>query len=118
MKKRKIFMALHLILLIYSISVICSKMAGKYPFFSLQFCIFYGFAILLLGIYAIAWQQIIKRLPLSVAFANKAVTVIWGSIWGAILFQESITIGKIFGIFMVIAGIILYAYSENLETDG
>lgn len=113
MNKGKTLFALHLMLLIYSISGICSKLAGRYPFLSIEFCFFYGVVILLLGFYAIGWQQIIKRLPLSVAFANKAVTVIWASVWGLLFFHETMTIGKMIGMGMVIAGVILYAYSDG-----
>lgn len=113
MKNGKVLVALHLMLMVYSISGICSKMAGRYPFLSLGFCFFYGIVILLLGVYAIGWQQVIKRLPLSVAFANKAVTVLWGSIWGVLFFGEHITIGKLLGAAMVIIGVILFAYSDR-----
>ncbi len=109
---------LHLLLCVYSATGICSKMAGQYPFLSIKFCFFYGLAILLLGLYAIGWQQIIKRISLSVAFTNKAVAVIWGSVWGALLFHETITIGKIVGAAMVIAGVVLYAHSDCEADNG
>ena len=116
--RTKTLCALHLMLMIYSISGICSKLAGRYPFLSLKFCFFYGIVILLLGFYAIGWQQIIKRIPLTLAFANKAVIVIWGSIWGVLFFQETITVGKIIGTMLVVAGIVLYAYSDYEAGNG
>lgn len=116
--RTKTLCALHLMLMIYSISGIYSKLAGRYPFLSLKFCFFYGIVILLLGFYAIGWQQIIKRIPLTLAFANKAVTVIWGSIWGVLFFQETITVGKIIGTMLVVAGIVLYAYSDYEAGNG
>lgn len=109
----KILLALHLILAIYSTSTIFSKLAAKQDFLSLKFCLYYGIIILLLGFYAIGWQQIIKRLPLTTAFANKAVTVVWGIAWGFLFFNEVITPGKIIGAVMVIAGIIIYAMSDG-----
>lgn len=112
MNRGKTLIALHVMLMVYSISGICSKLAGRYPFLSLKFCFFYGIVILLLGFYAIGWQQIIKRIPLTVAFANKAVTVIWGSVWGVLFFHETVTIGKIMGTMLVVAGIVLYAHSD------
>lgn len=111
-KKITLFAMLHLLLVMYSVTGICGKLAGQYPTFSLKFCFFYGIAIVLLGLYAIGWQQIIKRLPLSVAFANKAVTVIWGSVWGSLFFHETVTIGKVVGALMVILGVVLYARSD------
>lgn len=118
MNKGKTLFALHLMLMIYSVSGICSKLAGQHPFLSLEFCFFYGIVILLLGFYAIGWQQIIKRLPLSVAFANKAVTVIWGSVWGVLFFHETITVGKVVGATMVIIGVVLYARSDCEDGNG
>ena len=118
MKRLHIFISLHLMLMIYSVSGICSKLVGRYPFLSVEFCFFYGIVILLLGFYAIGWQQIIKRLPLSVAFANKAVTVIWGSVWGFLLFREAMTIGKLIGMAMVIVGVVLYAQSDRETNNG
>lgn len=114
--KVKTLILLHIIILIYSLSGICSKMAAKETFLSIPFCLYYGGVILLLGFYAIAWQQIIKHLPLSTAYANKAVTVIWAMIWGLLFFQESITIGKLAGILLVIIGIVIFAKADH-ETD-
>ena len=60
-----------------------------------------------LGVYAILWQQVIKRLELSVAYANKAVTLIWAMVWGKLIFDERITLSKMAGILLVIAGIVI-----------
>lgn len=115
MKKTKTLFLLHLMLMIYSMSGICSKMAAKQEFLSLEFCLYYGAIIILLGFYAIGWQQIIKRLPLTTAFANKAVTVAWGIVWGFLFFDEPITSGKIVGVLMVVGGIVMYALADEAE---
>jgi len=47
------------------------------------------------------------KLEKSVAYANKAVTLIWGMIWGALLFKEQITPSKTAGILLVIVGIVI-----------
>ena len=99
--------------MVYSTSGILSKLAAGEPFLSFKFCLYYGGIIALLGIYAIGWQQIIKRLPLTTAFANKAVTVVWGIIWGAVFFREAITVGKIVGAMFVIAGVALFAMADG-----
>lgn len=113
----KIIIILHIILAIYSTSTIFSKLAAKQEFLSLKFCIYYALIIILLGLYAIGWQQIIKRLPLTTAFANKAVTVVWGIIWGFLFFREPITLGKIIGALMVVGGIIMYAIADGEEKN-
>ena len=68
-----------------------------------------------LVVYAIGWQQILKRLPLTVAFANKAITVVWGIIWGAVFFQEAITPPMIVGAIIVMAGIVLFSIADGEE---
>ena len=78
----KTLIGLHGMLMVYSMSGICSKLAAGESFLSARFCIYYAVIIVLLGVYAIGWQQVIKRIPLTTAFANKAVTVVWGIVWG------------------------------------
>ncbi len=109
----KTLFCLHLLLMLYSLEGVCSKLASGEHFFSFKFCICYGIIILLLGVYAIGWQQIIKRLPLTTAYANKAVTVVWGIVWGFLFFSEPVTIGKIVGALLVIVGVVLYSGSEE-----
>ena len=71
----------------------------------------------MLGIYAVVWQQIIKKLPLTLAYANKAVTVIWGLIWGLLFFGEKITPLKVIGAVIVITGIAVYAFSDKENAE-
>jgi drug/metabolite transporter (DMT)-like permease len=113
----KTLFLLHIMLMIYSMSGICSKLASGEAFLSFRFCFYYAIIILLLGFYAIGWQQIIKRLPLTTAFANKAVTVIWGIIWGAVFFHEKVTVGKVIGAILVIVGVIIYANADGKVED-
>lgn len=111
----KYLFMLHMMLMIYSMSGICSKKASSEPFFSRQFCIYYSVVILLLGFYAVCWQQLIKKISLTTAFANKSVTVIWGMIWGKCFFDEAITIGKFIGIALITTGIVLFAISDRKD---
>jgi len=108
---------LHAAFLIYSTSTLVSKLASGEDFLSIRFCGLYAAMIILLGIYAVIWQQILKRLPLVFAYANKAVTIIWGMIFGYIIFGEQITANKIIGAVIVIAGIVLFSFGER-DADG
>ena len=108
-----VFVALHVLLLIYSLSGIFSKLASGQPFLSPAFVGLYGGMLVILGIYAIVWQQVIKRLPLSVAFANKAATVVWGIVWGAVVFHERVTLGMVVGAVVVIVGVVLYSTADD-----
>lgn len=105
----KVLLALHLLLALFSCSGIMSKLASGYPFMSWGFILCYGGMVCVLGIYAIGWQQVIKRIPLTTAYANRAVTVVWGIVWGAVLFGETITWPKVVGALVVLAGVALYA---------
>ena len=117
LKKIRLYLALHIFLMIYATSRIFSKLAAGKPFMSLPFILLYGMQIFLLAFYAIGWQQFIKRMPLSVAYANKAVSVIWGCVWGLLIFHEHLTAGKIIGGILVLIGIAIYGYAEGTEEE-
>ncbi len=109
----KTMLALHLLLAVYSVSNVFSKLAADVPFLSPRFILYYGAVLLILGIYAIGWQQVIKRMPLTTAYANKAVTIVWGIVFGMILFGETVTPLMIAGAFLIVGGIVLYAMEEG-----
>lgn len=111
--KIKYYIALHIELLLFSLGGICSKLAGQHQFMSLGFMIWYGIVILNLGVYAIVWQQIIKHLPLNTAYANKAVTVVWGILWGMLFFNETVKWNMIIGALIVIIGVIVVVKSDE-----
>lgn len=111
--KIKYFIFLHIILIISSITGIISKLASKQEFLSFKFIILYGSMIAILGVYAICWQQIIKRLPLTTAYTNKAVTVIWGIVFGRLFFDETITIKQVIGAVIIIVGIVLFVRADK-----
>ena len=113
--KLRSLILLHLMLMIYSVSGVCSKNASTETFLSFKFCVYYGGVILLLAFYAICWQQIIKKLPLTTAYANKAITIAWGLVWGRLFFQETITVGKVGGIALVVVGIVVFAVADGKE---
>jgi drug/metabolite transporter (DMT)-like permease len=112
-KNLKTFLFLHLLLMVYSTSGVFSKLAAGKAFLSWPFLLLYGGVIVLLGVYALGWQQVLKRVPLSVAYANKAVTVVWGCVWGVLVFREHLSPGKLIGGVLVLAGIALYGWADG-----
>ena len=72
--KIKVYIVLHLLLFLYAAGGICSKLAAKEAFLSPKFIMYYMIVLANLAFYAIVWQQIIKRISLVSAFANKAIT--------------------------------------------
>lgn len=111
--KTRNLILLHLVLLLYSIGSICAKTASGYPFLSRGFILFYGSQLIILVVYALLWQQVLKRMPLTVAFANKAVTIIWGIIWGVLFFGEQVRPAMVIGAVMIMAGIILVVSDDE-----
>jgi drug/metabolite transporter (DMT)-like permease len=109
------FVLLHVALLIYSTSGLFSKNASAHPFGSLPFILYYAGMILVLGIYAILWQQVIKRLDVTLAFANKAVTVVWGVLLGMLFFGEKISLRQAIACGVIILGTVLYVLADHRQ---
>ena len=113
--KKSIFLLLHISLLFSSLSGVCSKMASRHTgnVFSLEFIFWFGLVFVIMFAYAIIWQQILKRMPLTVAYANRPVTLIWGIIWGALIFGEKVTWNMLAGAAVIFAGIYLVTGEEK-----
>ncbi len=95
------------IVIIYTLAGVAGKFASGYSFLSFGFIVCYGIEILILGVYAILWQQMIKRFDLSVAYANRSIALLWSMLWAAILFHERVTPKNLLGAAIVIAGTML-----------
>lgn len=104
-KKINSYIFLHILLLFFSFCGVFSKLASQNEILSIKFIIFYVISILILGIYAILWQQVLKKFSLTTAFFNKAITIIWGMLWGIIFFKETITLNMIIGAIIVLIGV-------------
>ena len=111
----KFIVLLNFGILIYSASGIFSKTAARQPFFSLTFVFFYGMMLIMLAVYAVIWQQVIKKIPLTLAYANRAVSIVWSIIFGTLLFKETPTTGRLIGAAIVVIGVIIYSI---LDEDG
>lgn len=118
MKKKiqwKDLLMLQAVFFIYSISSVVSKFASGKELLSFEFILFYGLDVMILGVYALLWQQVIKKFELSIAYANKAITLLWALVWGIVLFHEQITPGKVTGIVLVMIGIFILNSGESSE---
>ena len=89
------------------------KLAFQNEMFSFNFFLFAGLAVLFLGIYAIVWQQVLKKMPLTVAFTNKAICIVWGMLWGALFFGEQIKWYMIVGSIIIFAGVVLVVSDDE-----
>ena len=116
MKKRNLgaLLALQLLLLCYALSTVMQKLAAQQVFLSPRFLLCAAGMLLFLGIYALGWQQVLKRLPLTVAYATgKAVVFLWMLLFGALLFHERVTPRQLLGCALLMAGVVLFALSEK-----
>ena len=109
MKKTEIrsYVLLFGIVLLYSFGGVFSKTAAGLPFLSLKWLLLYGGLIGILGIYAIVWQQVLKKVPLNVAYVCKSLGIVWGMVWGVLFFGESLSAMNLLGCGLVVAGVIL-----------
>lgn len=108
----KSFIMLQMALFIVSLGGICSKMAGRQVFLSKKFFLFYGLLLCILFVYAIVWQQVLKRISLTVAYASKGVGIIYSILWGVLFFDEQIQWNMIVGALLVLAGAYCYIIDE------
>ena len=67
----------------------------------------------ILGVYAVLWQQMIKRFELSVAYANRSMAVVWSMVWAVVFFHDTITVQNVLGVVLVVAG----TWIINTETE-
>ena len=109
----KNYLFLHASLLLYSIGSVLSKMASAEKFLSFEFILYYGLFLVVLFVYALLWQQILKRFPLTVAFANKAITILWGIVWGILFFGEAFRWGMLLGSVIIVSGIYLVVSDDK-----
>lgn len=69
--------------------------------------------VFILGIYAVLWQQVLKKIPLSIAMSNKPVVLVFGTLWAILFFGETIDDKFFIGIALILAG--LFVIGANNE---
>ncbi|MDO4731644.1 MAG: EamA family transporter [Clostridia bacterium] len=100
------------VVIIYTFATVIAKFASEHEFLSFNFILLYALEIAVLGIYALLWQQVIKRFDLSVAYANRSLSLLWAMLWAVLIFSETITLQNIIGVIIVIIGTIIVNYNE------
>lgn len=102
--------------MIYSINTVVAKFVSNEVFGSPKFLMLYFLEFCVLGVYAIFWQQLIKRFELSIAYANKAMTLLWSLLWSIVIFHEGVTLPKIAGVILVIIGTIVINGGDSKDS--
>ena len=111
MRSALIYIALIGAIFIYTTSGVFSKLASQQDFISIPYLAFLCGSVAVLGIYAVLWQQIIKRMPVGDAYLFKGTGAIFGLALAHFVFGESITVYNCIGTAVIICGITLNARS-------
>ena len=94
---------------LYASVSIATKYASQHEFMSKAYFIGVIGAVLLLGLYAICWQQILKRMELSTAYMFKGTSLIFVMLLALLFLGETISYLNIVGAMVIVVGIVLYA---------
>ncbi len=103
------------VIIIYTISSVMSKQASAHGEQLFLFLFFFGLEFVLLGIYAVLWQQMIKRFELSVAYANRSMAVVWSMVWAVVFFHNTITIKNMIGVLLIVIGTMIINIQDTKE---
>lgn len=112
-EKILIYIFLITINILYACVSIFTKYASMHEFMSMHYIVGLMGAIGVMGIYAILWQQVLKRVELSLAYMFKGTSLVFVMLLAYLLFGEQITWNNILGAIIIIVGIVLFAYTPS-----
>lgn len=112
-KRFFLYLGLQLSILMFASSGIFTKTASTLPFLSYKFLVLYGIAICIMFLYAVLWQQFLKYIPLTTAYANKSVSTVWTMLFGYLVFQETISLPMIIGAIVIIIGVYIVVTADE-----
>ena len=119
MKKLKTIIKLQAVVVIYTFASIFSKLASGEAFLSGQFILFLGLELVMLFLYALLWQQVIKKTELSVAYANREMYLLWSLLWAVVFFHNDVTPANVIGCLLEIAGtLVITGEDRKADEDG
>ena len=102
---------------LYACVSIFIKYASQQEFMSWNYMLSIIGAVGVMGLYAVLWQQVLKRIELSIAYMFKGTSMIFVMLFAYVLFGEQITWNNIFGAIIIIIGIVLYAHNPSPLTS-
>lgn len=97
--------------MLYACVGICTKKAALQSPMSWWYWLWFAGAVAVIGIYAMLWQQVLKRIELGTAYMFKGTSLIFTMFIAALLFGEAITVPNIIGSVIIIVGIVFLARS-------
>ena len=99
--------------LLYACVSIFTKYASQSDFMSWGYVWAVVGAIGVMGLYAVLWQQILKRIELSLAYMFKGTSIVFVMLLAHMIFGEQITWKNIVGAIIIVCGIVLYAHTSQ-----
>ncbi len=109
------YISLIAINLLYACVSIFTKLASQQEFMSWEYVLAFAGAVMVMGVYAVLWQQVLKRIELSVAYMFKGTSIVFVMLLASLLFGEQITWNNIIGALIIIIGIVLFAREDLSE---
>lgn len=92
---------------IYSLSGLFTKLASSYDFLTTGYSLCLSGVICILGLYAILWQLVLKRIPLNQAYPFRSLSVVFGLAIAYFAFQETVTRQNLLGCAIVLLGLLI-----------
>ena len=105
MNRINVNLKIHILFFIFSISGIFSKFASQTEFLSKSYMTNMFIVLVIFGFYALFWQKIIATVPISNAYAHRSILIIWGFIWGLLIFSETIDVKMVIGGALILIGL-------------
>ena len=115
-KRRNIVFLAIVAVFMESLTSPCLKLGGRYPFMSPGYIAWFCLAVAILCFYAVCWQLILEKLPLTTAYLRRGFSYILIFVWATLIFHESITWKQILGIAVITAGMVI-SISDEKSTD-
>ncbi|MBR5574429.1 MAG: EamA family transporter [Paludibacteraceae bacterium] len=113
MRKWVIYIVLIGINMLYACVSLFTKYASQQDFMSWNYVLGLIGAVSIMGLYAVLWQQVLKRIELSLAYMFKGTSLISVMLLANFIFGEQITWNNIVGAIIIISGIVLFANSAE-----
>ena len=117
MKRVKQYIALHLCILLFSMTEVFGKFAAiTYNEEGIRSIKLYVFLMLMLSVcvfYAFCWQKVIRHFDLHIAYANRAMYLVWSQVWAVWIFSEVLETKNYLGLLTVMTGVIVVSLGER-----
>ena len=105
--QRNVYILAILAIVFESLSSSVLKFSKDYAFLSPMYLFWFAVAVGIMGLYAIAWQLLLERVPLTTAYLRKGLTYVLIFIWARVFFHEEISVKQMIGMAIIIAGMII-----------